>query len=122
MAVGGEDELDIEPAAGGVGLSLLEAVGGREMLGLGLDERDGHGLARLIHPDTQGVVHAALGPAPRLPLDDLDRPRRLLAPDEVLGPAARMERRVDQLGPSVGFPEGHEAAGYCTVRATMMGG
>ena len=110
MPIGGEDELDVETTTGSVGLGLLEAVSGLEMLGFGLDERHGHGLAHLVHPDAQGVVHATLGTASCLPLDDLDRPRRLLAPDEVLGPTARMERGVDQLCSSVGFAKGHAAS------------
>ena len=45
MAVGGEDERDVEALAGGVALRLLEAVAGRQVLGLGLDQGDGDRLA-----------------------------------------------------------------------------
>jgi hypothetical protein len=107
VAIRGEHELDVEPAAGRIGFGLLEAVSGLEMLGLRLDEGHGHGLARLVHSDTQGVVHAPLGAASCLPFDDLDRPRRLLASDEIFGPTAPVERGVDQLGPSVRLSQRH---------------
>lgn len=38
-----------------------------------------------------------------LSVDDLDRAEGLLAADQILGPAARMQRRVDQLGPRPGL-------------------
>lgn len=53
VAVGGEDEGDVEPSAGPVGLGLLQPVAGREVLRLGLDERHRHRLATLadLHPE-----------------------------------------------------------------------
>jgi hypothetical protein len=107
VAIRGENELDVEPTAGRIGFGLLEAVGGLEMLGLRLDEGHGYRLARLVHPDAQGIVHASLGAASSLPFHNLNCPGCLLASDEVFRPSAGVERRVDQLGPSVGLAQRH---------------
>ena len=65
VAVGGEDEGDVEALAGGVELGLLKAVGRRQVLGLGLDEGHGDRLGVRVDLDAQGVVDASLRPACR---------------------------------------------------------
>jgi hypothetical protein len=107
VPVGGENELNVEPAAGGIALALLETVSRREMLGLGFDERYGHRLARRVDPHAERVVHAPLGAAPGLTFHNLHGPSRHLAADEVLCPPAGMDHRVDQFGACVGFAQGH---------------
>jgi hypothetical protein len=107
VAIRGEDELDVESAAGRIGLGLLETVSGLKMFGLRLDEGHGHRLARLVHPNAQGIVHASLGAVSGSPFHNLNCPSRLLASDKVFRPPTGVERRVDQLGPSVGLAQGH---------------
>jgi hypothetical protein len=53
--------------------------------------------------DAQGVVDATLGLLERPAVDDLDGAGRLLAADEVLGPAACVDGGVDELGARIGF-------------------
>jgi len=103
MAVAGEDELHVEAFGGRVQLGLLEPVARRLALGLGLDEGDGDGLRVGRGLDAQRVVRAALGLLERPAVDDLDGAGRLLAADEVLGPASRVDGGVDELGARIGF-------------------
>ena len=77
-------------------LGLLEAVAWVLVLVLRLDDRDRDRLGVDCDLDAERVVRPAVGLAPRSAVDDLDRPQRLLALDEVLGPAASVDRRVDQ--------------------------
>ena len=79
------------------------------MLGLGLDERHGDRLRLRVDLDAQRVVDAPLRLLARLAADDLDGAGGLLAPDQVLGPAASVEGRIDQLGASVGLAHAHAA-------------
>jgi hypothetical protein len=107
VPVRGEDERDVEAFAGGVALGLVQAVAGGQFFLLGLDQGDGDGLRVRVDLDAQGVVDLAPGAAAALASEDLDGARRLLAADEVLGPAPPVQRRVDQLGSGVGFVEHH---------------
>jgi hypothetical protein len=74
---------------------------------LGLEERHGEGLrgGADLHPER--VVNAPPATPARLPVHGLDGPGRLLAADQVLGPPAGVERRVDQLRAGVCLVEGH---------------
>lgn len=103
VAVAGEDELHVETLGDGVELGLLESVARWLVLGLGLDEGDGNGLRHGRRLDTQRVIDAALCLLERPAVDDLDGAGRLLPPDEVLGPAARVDGGVDELGARIGF-------------------
>jgi len=107
MAVRGEGEKDVEAAAHGVGLGLLEPVRRWQMLGLRLEESDRYGLAGRVDLDSERVVNATLWPPAGTLTNHLDRAGRLLATDQILGPAAGVERGVDQLRSSVGFTERH---------------
>jgi len=107
MAVRGEGEKDVEAAAHGVGLGLLEPVRRWQMLGLRLEECDRYGLAGGVDPESERVVNATLWPPAGTLTNHLDRAGRLLATDQILGPAAGVERGVDQLRSSVGFTERH---------------
>jgi hypothetical protein len=52
-------------------------------------------------------VTPPLGLLARLAADDLDGARRLLAANEILGLAARVDGRVDELGAGISFGECH---------------
>ena len=97
MAVRRGDKWDVQTLAGEVAFRLLEPVGGMLVLALGLEDGDRDRLSAWSWPDAQRVVRAPDGRATRAPIDDLDGPERLLAPDQVLGPASGVEGRVDQL-------------------------
>jgi hypothetical protein len=107
VAVRGEDERDVEVLAGGIALGLVQAVPRRQIFLLGLDQGDRDGLRVRVDLDAQGVIHLAPGAAAALAAQDLDGAGRLLAPDEVLGPAPLVDGRVEQLGPGVGFVVTH---------------
>ena len=93
--------------AGGVLLRLLQAVGGRVLLGLGLDEGNGYLPRACFHGQAKCVVNATLSPAPGLAPDDIHRPIGHFAANEVFTPALGVESRVDQLGAGVGLAERH---------------
>ena len=102
MAVGREDELDVMPSAFGIAFGLIKAVTGRVAFLLGLDEGQGDGLGVDVHLDPKDVVD--LSPrTPRLAVDDFDRACGLFPPNEILGPAAFANGRVDQFGSRIGF-------------------
>ena len=107
MSVGREHEADIESLALGVALTLIEAMPGREGFFLGLDERHRDRLRVHVDLDPENVIDLATGSPPRLPVDDLDRARRLLAPNEVFGPATPVYGWIDELGSRIGFVVGH---------------
>ena len=65
----------------GVGFALLQAVGGRQIFGLGLNQRERDGLGVDRDLDAQGVIDAATRAAAGLTADDLDRAGGLLALD-----------------------------------------
>ena len=108
-AVRGVDQAHVQTLARGVALALLEPVVRGEALGLGLDQGDGHGLARGVHPDAEHVVDAPAGAAAWATIDDLDGACGLLATDQILGPASRVEGWIDELGTRVGLAEPHAA-------------
>ncbi len=110
MAIRREDERHVEPLRGRVELRLLEAVGRGEMSRLGLDQRHRHALGAGVDLGAKDVVGPSLRPASGLAVDDLDRARGLLPADEVLGPAARVERVVDELGSGIGLAQVHGPA------------
>ena len=101
MAVAGKHELDVQALAGRVRLGLLQSVRGRLVFRLGFDQRHGHRLRIRSDFDPQHIVHAPLGLLARLAVDDLDRAGGLLAPNQILGPAARVESGVDQFGAGI---------------------
>jgi hypothetical protein len=102
VAVGGEDEGDVEAA--GVSLGLFHAKVWRGVFGLGLDNGDGDRLGIRLGHDAEDVVHAAAaGGAAVLTVDELNRRGGDLAADEVFGPAAGVEGGIDELGAGIGF-------------------
>lgn len=106
MAVRCEYEGDVEPLGVLlVALDLLEAVRWRLVLRLGLEDRDGDGLGFRRHLDSEGVVGSAVCLASRLPVNDLNGSERLFPADHVLGPTARVQRRIDQLDASLRLVE-----------------
>ena len=107
MAVGCVDQGHVEPLAGCVGLGLLEAMGWREVLGLGFDESYRHRLALSIDPHAEYVVDPATGATPWPALHDFDGTGGFLPANEILGPTPPMQGRVDQLGASVSLAEPH---------------
>jgi hypothetical protein len=107
VPIGREAGGHIESPAGAIGLGLLQPVARGQVLGLGLDERHCHGLALGAHLDAQRVVGAPARATPGLALQHVHRARRLLAADQVLRPAAGMERRVDQLGAGIRLTQRH---------------
>jgi hypothetical protein len=107
VAVAGEDELHVEALGGRVQLGLLQPMSRWLVLGLGLDEGDGYGLRVGRSLDAQRVVGAPPGLLEGPAVDDLDGAGRLLAADEVLGPAARVDGGVDELGARIGFRKPH---------------
>ena len=50
------------------------------------------------------------------PVVDFDRAGRFLAANQILGPAASMQGRVDQFGVSVGLGEGHKDRMRCLAK------
>ena len=76
---------------------------GRQVLGLGLDQRHGDRLRVGVDLDAQRVVHAAPGLLARLAVDDLDGAGGFFSADQVFGPATGVDRRIDQLGSGVRF-------------------
>mgnify|MGYP001620104633 CR=1 FL=1 len=56
-------------------------------------------------PHPERVVDAPFGQLAGAALGENDGPGRLLPADEVLGPAAGVQRRVYQLGAGVGFAQ-----------------
>ena len=88
VPVAGEDERNIQALAGSIELGLFKAVGWWQVLGLGLDQRDGDGLALECDLYAQEVVDATAGAAAGTAVADLNGPGGLFAADEVLGPAA----------------------------------
>ena len=107
VAVRGEGEKDVEAAAHGVGLGLLEPVRRWQMLGLRLEECDRYGLAGRVDLDSERVVNATLRPPAGTLTDHLDCPGRLFAADQILGPAACVQLGIDQLRASIGLTERH---------------
>jgi hypothetical protein len=107
MTVGGERQRYLETLTGGVCLRLLETVHRRQVFGLGLDQGHGDGLALGVDPNTQDVINTPTGTPARAAVNDLDGAGRLLAADQILGPASRVKGRVDELRPSVGLAERH---------------
>jgi len=97
VPVGRDHERHVEPLAGEVALRLVEPVRRVLVLALRLEHRHRHRLVARVRPHAQRVVRAPDRAPPGPPVHDLDRPERLLAPDQVLGPPASVEGRVDQL-------------------------
>jgi len=73
------------------------------MLGLGLDQSHSHRLRTRVGPDAQRVVDPTACPLARRAADELDRAGGLLALDQILGPATRVEGWIDEFGAGVGF-------------------
>ena len=86
-----------------VALPLVETVARRQRVLLGLDQGHCDRLGLLTHANAQGVVGPPTGAATSLAADDLDRPEGRLAADHVLGPALRVDGRVDQFGSGICF-------------------
>src|ERR1700693_3576370 len=107
MAVGRKDKSDVQALAGGVELSLFEAMHRGEVLGLRFDQGERDRLGIGVDADPQRVVDPASRLLARLSVNDLDGAGRLLAADEVLHPASRMQGWIDQLRPGVGLGEQH---------------
>jgi hypothetical protein len=105
VAVAAEDERHVEAFAVGIGAALLEAMRRWQMLGLGLDQRHRDRLGAGMDLDAQRVIDAAPGLLARLPVNDGDRAGRLFPPNKIFGSAPSVDRRVDQLGPGIGFGE-----------------
>jgi hypothetical protein len=99
----------VEALAGGVRFGLLDPMCGWQVFGLGLDQGHRDGLAFGIDPNAQHVVDASTGAPTWATVHHFDGAGRLLATDQILGPAPSMEGRVDELGPSVGLAESHAA-------------
>jgi len=64
---------------------------------LRLDECQSHGLRLGPALDAQGVVDAPFGLLEGFAVADLDGPGGLLTPDEILGPAPRVDGWLNQL-------------------------
>ena len=108
------DEGDVEAGGApgvlaGVLLRLVQPSRGRRIRPLRLHDSDRDGLRGLADLDPQRVVSAAGARSSRPPVHDLDRPGRLLAPDQLLGPAGGVEGRVEQGDTGVAFERGHLA-------------
>ena len=113
VAVRAVDERDVEARRAGrirpgVLLRLVQSARGSRVRPLRLHDGDRHGLRVRRHLDLQGVVRATGPRAPRPPVHDLDCPRRLLAADQLLGPAGGVEGGVQERDTGVGFERGHE--------------
>ena len=101
VAVRAEDERHVQAGRAPrvlarVLLRLLEPTGCRRVRALGFDDSDRHRLRLRRHLDPERVVRPPGAGPPGSPLDDLDRPRRLLAPDQLLGPPGSMEGRIEK--------------------------
>ena len=107
MAVGREDELDVQPLALGITFGLVEAVTGRKAFLLGLDQGQGNGLRIDIDLDPQDIVDLPARTPPRLAVDDLDRACGLFTPNKVFRPATFVNGRIDEFCSGIGFVQGH---------------
>lgn len=87
----------------GVELSLLEALGRRVLLRLRFNQSDRHRLWTSVGFEAKGVIHAPFGLLTGDTRHNLNRTCRLFTADEVLRPAACIESRVNEFGPSVCF-------------------
>src|SRR5688572_6800233 len=96
MAVGREDETDVEPPALRVTLRLIETVASRQAFLLGLNKRQGDWLGIDVDLDPENVVDLSPRPPPGFAVDDLDHTRRLFAPNKVFGPATLVNGWIDE--------------------------
>ncbi len=88
-------------------LRLVDPARGRRVRALRLHHRDGDRLRVRRDLDPERVVGASGSGAPWPPVHDLDRPGRLLAPDQLLGPAGGVEGRIKERGAGVRLELGH---------------
>ena len=103
MTIGRENELNVKASAFGISLGLGQAIASMKLLPLCLYESQGDGLCIDIDLDPQNVIDLPAPAPPTLAIDDLDLTGGLLAPDEVFGPPAPVDGRVDEFGSCIGF-------------------
>ena len=112
VAVRAEDERDVQAGRAprvlaGVLLRLVEPARGCRVRPLRLHDRDRDWLRVRRDLDPERVVRPPGPGAPRPPVHDLDRPRRLLAPDQLLGPAGGVEGGIEEGDSDIAFEQGH---------------
>jgi hypothetical protein len=110
MSVRGNHKRYIQPLRLGVQLGLFHSMTRRQILRLGFDQRYCHRLRFTCYFDSECVIHPPIRPLAWLTLYDLHCPSRLLAPNQLLRPAAGVEGRVNEFRASVRFGEGHEGS------------
>ncbi len=89
----------------GVTFRLVEAVPGGKGRLFRFEQRHCDRLSFRAHLNAKRVVHPPLGSAPRFAGDNLHCAGGLLPLNEILGPATRMNGRVNQLCSGVCFAE-----------------
>ncbi len=119
MAVGREHEADVEPLALGIAFRLVKAKPRGQAFLFCLDQGQGDGLGVCVDLDPEHVVDLA---ALAATTDGLNGPGRLLAPDEVFGPAALVNGWVDELGSGIGFVEAHLCCSNSALSCSLRSG
>ena len=107
MAVTRKDKGNIEPLAGGVEFGLFQAVGRRQVFGLGFDQGNRDRLRPRVHLDTQDVIHPPPGAPPGEPVNDVNCRGGFFAADEVFCPSTGVDGGIDELGSRVRFAQSH---------------
>jgi hypothetical protein len=97
-------------AGAAVPLGLLQAGCWSEVFGFGLEHSDGDRLGLGIDLYAERVVRSALPTPARFAIDDFNCAGGFLTPDEVLCPAAAVQRRIDELCPCVCLAEWHSVS------------
>jgi hypothetical protein len=103
MAVGRKDEFYIKTPALGISFGLIETVSGRQSFLFGFNEREGDGLGVPVYSDPQDIVNLTPGAASGPAANDFDGAGGFLAPDQVLGPVAPADARINQFGSGICF-------------------
>jgi len=86
----------------------------RKRLGLGFDQRDRDRLHAGLHLHAERVIATPFAAPARAAVDDFNRAGRFLAANKVR-PGARMQRRIDELRPGIGFVECHRWTGLAAA-------
>src|SRR5215831_13419990 len=107
MTVGGKDERHVEPLSGGIQFGLCKAVSRGYALGLRFNKRDGDGLSIEIDLEAESVVYAPFRLHAWLTLNDLNSSSSFLSADQIFGPPAGVDSRIDKLCAGIGFVQPH---------------